>query len=230
MDLARAQVELQRAESLREQALVALASAMGDASLAVKSLDGTLEMAFEIPTLETLAASLYAQPESALAEADLRARTARVDLAKAERIPDVKVEVLYHRLEASRENTFDVALSIPLPLFNRNQGRLREARAEVLAAEARARMTQNELTARLREACLQLNTALASSRALQTEILPRAELVVKAAEARYTLGDISLAELLPVRREWAAARLSYLESLRDALVAWSQVKSLMGPN
>lgn len=223
MELARTKVELQRAESLREQALVALASAMGDATLSVKSLVGTLDATFEIPTLETLAAKLSAQPESALADADIRARNARVDVAKAERIPDVKVELLYHRLEASQANTFDVGLSIPLPLFNRNQGRLREARAEVAAAEARSRMTQNELTTRLHESYLQLTSALANSRTLKTEILSRAEIVLKSAEARYAAGDISLAEILPVRRDWAAVQLSYLESLRDVMQAWAEV-------
>ncbi|MBI4325439.1 MAG: TolC family protein [Chloroflexi bacterium] len=224
MELARAKVELKRAESLREQALVALASAIGDTTLSVRSLAGTLDATFEIPTLETLAATLSAQPESAQAEADLRARNALVDVAKSERIPDVKVELLYHRLEASRENTFDMGLSIPLPLFNRNQGRLREARAEVAAAEARSRMTQNELATRLRESHLQLTTALANSGALKTEILSRAETVLKGAEARYAAGDISLAEILPVRRDWAAVQLSYLESLRDAMQAWAEVK------
>ena len=226
MELARAKVELQRAESLREQSLVALASAIGDAALAVKSLAGTLEAAFEIPTLESLAANLSAQPESALADADLRARTARVDVAKAERIPDVKVEVLYHRLEASSANTLDLGLSIPLPLFNRNQGRLREARAEVAAAEARSRLTQNELTTRLRESYLQLTAALASSRTWKTEILAKADTVLKAAEARYAAGDTSLTEILPVRRDWAAVQLSYLESLRDVMQAWAEVSSM----
>jgi len=226
MELARAKVELQRAESLREQSLVALASAIGDAALSVKSLAGTLEAAFEIPTLESLAANLSAQPESALADADLRARTARVDVAKAERIPDVKVEVLYHRLEASSANTLDLGLSIPLPLFNRNQGRLREARAEVAAAEARSRLTQNELTTRLRESYLQLTAALASSRTWKTEILAKADTVLKAAEARYAAGDTSLTEILPVRRDWAAVQLSYLESLRDVMQAWAEVSSM----
>ena len=226
MELARAEVELKRAESLREQALVALTSAMGDPRLSVKSLAGTLDATFEIPTLETLAANLASQPESAQAEADIRARNARVDAAKAERIPDVKVELLYHRLEASQENTLDVGLSIPLPLFNRNQGRLREARADAAAAEARSRMTQNELTTRLRESYLQLTTTLANSGTLKTEILSRAETVLKGAEARYAAGDISLAEILPVRRDWAAVQLSYLESLRDVMQAWAEIKPL----
>ena len=225
MELARAQVDLQRADSLRQQALVALASAIGDPNLSLKSLAGTLDATFDIPTLETLAANLSAQPESAQAEADIRARIARVDLAKTERIPDVRVELLYHRLESVQENTLDVGLSIPMPLFNRNQGRLREARAELAAAEARSRMTQNELTTRLRESHLQLTAALASSRALQTEILPKADTVLKGAEARYTAGDISLAEILPVRRDWAAIQLTYLESLRDVMQAWAEIRT-----
>jgi cobalt-zinc-cadmium efflux system outer membrane protein len=225
MEFARAKVELQRAESLREQALVTLASAMGDAMLSVKSLAGSLEATFEIPTLESLVANLSAQPESAQADADIRARIARVELARSERIPDVKVEVLYHRLEASEENTFDLGLSVPLPIFNRNQGRLREVRAEVAAAEARSRMTHNELAARLRESYLQLTAALAHSRMLKAEVLSRADTILKNAEARYAAGDISLAELLPVRRDWAATQISYLESLRDAVRAWSEVKA-----
>jgi len=226
MELARAKVELKRAESLREQALLALASAMGDATLSVKSLAGTLDATFEVPTLETLAANLSSQPATALADADIRARNARVDVAKAERIPDVKVELLYHRLESVQENTLDVGLSIPLPLFNRNQGRLREARAELAAAEARSRMTQNELTTRLRESYLQLTAALANSRTLKTEILAKADTLLKGAEARYAAGDTSLAEILPVRRDWAAVQLTYLESLRDVMQAWAELKPL----
>ncbi len=226
MEFARAKVEVQRTQSLREQAILGLAAAIGDSRLSVKSLAGSLDTTFEVPTLESLAANLSAQPEFALADASLRASNARIDLAKAERIPDVKVEALYHRLEATKENTFDIGLSIPLPLFNRNQGKLREARAEAAAAEARSRLTENELNLRLRESYAQLTSALATSRALQTEILPRAESILKAAEARYSAGDTSLTELLPVRRDWAALQLSHLESLRAVMQAWGEVSSL----
>jgi cobalt-zinc-cadmium efflux system outer membrane protein len=221
MELARAKVERQRASALREQAMAGLAAAIGDATLAVKLLQGSLDATFEIPTLEALAATLSAQPEMALAEAGIRVHNARIDLAKAERVPDVKVEVLYRRLEASKGNTFDVGLSIPLPLFDRNQGRLREARAEAAAAEARSRTTQNELTFRLREAHAALTAALANSRALKTEILPHADTVLKAAEVRHAAGDASLSDVLPVRRDWAAVQLTYLESLRDVMQSWA---------
>jgi outer membrane protein, heavy metal efflux system len=227
MELARAKVGLTRSASLREQSMAVLMTAIGDPALGVTSLAGSLDAVFEIPTLESLAAGLSTHPEMALAEADVRAKSARIDLAKAERIPDVRVEALYHRLEASKENTVDVGLTIPVPLFNRNQGRLREARADVVAAEARSRSTQNELNLRLRESYGQLTTSLATSRTLKTEILSRADKVLKAAEARYAAGDISLTEILPVRRDWATVQLDYLESLRDVMQAWAEVSGYL---
>ena len=226
MEFARAKVGLTRSAALRQQSMAVLTSAIGDPALVVTSLAGSLDAVFEIPTLESLAAGLSVHPEIALAGAEARAKSARIDLAKAERIPDVRVEALYHRLEASRENTVDVGLSIPVPLFNRNQGRLREARAEVVAAAARSRSTQNELSLLLRESYVELTTSLANSRTLKTEILSRAEKVLNTAEARYAAGDISLTEILPVRRDWAAIQLDYLESLRDVMQAWAELLSL----
>lgn len=226
MELGRAKVDEQRAEAMRAQSLVALASAMGDATLVVKSLSGSLEETFEIPTLEALATNLLRLPESEQAEAGVRASLARLDQVKSERIPDVKVEALYHRLDASKSNTFDLGVSIPLPLFNRGQGRVKEARAEVAAAEARSRRTQNELRVQLRESYSMLSTALANRRVFQTKIIPHAEAARKSAEARFAVGDISLAEALPIRREWASMQLSYLESLRDVMQAWAAVKTV----
>ena len=63
-----------------------------------------------------------------------------------------------------------------------------------------------------------------------TEILPRADTVLKAAEARYSAGDMSLTEVLPVRRDWAAVQLTYLESLRDVMQAWAALTPYLRNN
>ncbi len=227
MELARAEVELRRSQSLRKQGLLSLSAAMGDPNLEVKSVEGSLDVTFEVATLDSLAANLSSQPELREAEAGVRASNARIDLAKAERIPDVKVEALYHRLEVSGQNTFDLGLSIPLPLFNRNQGRLREARSEAVAAEARARNTANELNLNLRESYVALTTALDNLTTFRTQILPRAETVLKSAELRYSAGDSALTDVLPVRRDWAAVHLSYLETLREVMQSWAEVSSFL---
>jgi cobalt-zinc-cadmium efflux system outer membrane protein len=164
-------------------------------------------------------------PEILQAKGDVCAQSARVDPAKVERIPDVKVELLYHRLEATSSDTLDIGLSIPLPLLNRNQGGIREAQAEMAAAEARTRIARNEVQARLKDAYLQLTTALANRRIFRSDILGRADTILKTAESRYGAGDISLSDVLPVRRDWAAVQISYLESLRDVMRAWAEVSA-----
>jgi len=223
MELARAVVELKRTQSLREQAMAALAGAMGDATLRINSLLGSLDNAFEIPTLESLASSLSEHPATSLATADMNASRARVNLAQAERVPDIQVELLYHRLQAERRDSLDMGISIPLPFFDRNRGKLQAAQAETAAAEARARSTRNELDLRMRQSYAQLTAALTTSRILKNEVIPKAETVRKAAETRYAAGDISLNEVLPVRRDWAAVQLTYLESLRDVMQAWANI-------
>ncbi len=220
MERARAAVELSRAESVKKQSMTALLAAIGDTKLPVKTLTGTLDTTFEIPTMEDLASNLGSHPAVAFAEADLRAQGARVDLTKAERIPDVQVELLYRRLEAENRDAFDVGVSIPLPLFDRKQGRLQEARSELAAARERRRSVENELARTLEEAHSRFASALAISRSLKTEILPLAETVLKSAELRFSAGDAPLSEVLPVRRDWAAIQMSYLESLRDVMQAW----------
>jgi len=228
MELVRAEVELRRSESLRKQGLIALAAAVGDPDLEVRSVEGNLEVAFDVPTLDALAGNLSTQPELQAAEAGVRASSARIALAKAERIPDVKVEALYHRLEVSEQNTFDLGMSIPLPLFNRNQGKLREARSEALAAEARVRNTANELSLNLRESYVALTNALENLKTFRNQILPRAEIVLKSAELRYASGDSALTDVLPVRRDWAAVHLSYLETLREVMLSWAEASCFLG--
>lgn len=227
-ELARAEMERQRSQALRQQALQSLAAALGQPGREVRSVEGNLEADFEVPVLEELATRLTAHPAWLEAGAAARAARARLDLVRAERIPDVQVEVLYRRLEASRQDTLDFGLRLPLPLVQRQRGRVREAEAGVDAAAARARLTAQELEQGLREAHLALTSALASLQTFRTRLLPRAETILQAAERRLAAGDLALAEVVPVRRDWAAVHLGYLESLRDALQAWAALSAYLG--
>ncbi|MCI0747582.1 MAG: TolC family protein [Verrucomicrobia subdivision 3 bacterium] len=230
LELIRSKIERDRGSSMRQTALTQLAAAIGDPKTLITRLDGNLDVTFEIPTLESTAADLAEHPAALRAEADNKARAARLELAKAQRIPEVTFEALYRRLEGERRNTFDVGVSIPLPLFDRNVGNVREARAESAAAEARYRATQNELRSRAEESHLRLTAALGRRRALRDDVLPRARTVLETAELRYSAGDIRVSELLGVRRAWASLELDYLESLRDVAQAWADVQSLMAPS
>jgi outer membrane protein, heavy metal efflux system len=220
VELGRAQLELERATSMQAQAMEALVTAMGEPSLEVGTLEGGLEQPLVLPSPESLRARLDQSPAVAASEAEIAVQKARLELAEAQRTPDVSLELSYRRL-GNVENALDVGMRLPIPLFNRFQGSIQEARAELAAAEARGRSVRNELGRELQAAHRTLSRAVASAKLLREDILPRAESVLQGAETRYRSGDISLAELLPIRRDWTKARLDYLEALNDVMQAWT---------
>jgi outer membrane protein, heavy metal efflux system len=216
----RAQLDLESAQSRQHQALEALAVAVGAPSLEIGSLEGTLDPPPAVPDFEALMAQLEVSPFAAAAEATIAAQQARIDLVQAKRIPDLTLDLAYRRV-GDIENTVDVGVRMPLTVFDRQQGALHEARADLAAAEALARAREQELRLDLRAAYRTLTRALDQVRQLQGVILPRAERVLRVTEARYTSGDVSLSELLPVRRDWTKLRLDYLDALHDVKQAWA---------
>ena len=227
LELARARGELARAAALREQAFGALSATLGPVRPTVHSLSGSLDVGLELPALESIAAELAAHPARAQAQADTAAARARVALARAERVPDLTFELLFRRDEATRRNGFDMGFSVPLPVFDRNQGREKEARAQQTAAEARALRTQADLETELRATHGELAASLAHARQLQADVLPRLARLASLIEIRVSAGDATFADLLPLQRESATTHLARLEALRDAHQAWSRLRPLL---
>ncbi|PAW72222.1 MAG: hypothetical protein B9S33_22905 [Pedosphaera sp. Tous-C6FEB] len=227
LELARACAELARATALREQAFAALSAALGPTRPAVHSLAGALETGLELPALEAIVAELAAHPALAQAQAETAAARARVALARAERVPDLTFELLFRRDEATRRNGFDVGFSLPLPVFDKQQGRAKEARALQTAAEARTQRTQADLETELRAAHGELAASLAHARQLQSEVLPRLARLAALTETRIRAGEATIGELIPLQRDSTTLHLARLESLRDAHLAWARLRPLL---
>jgi cobalt-zinc-cadmium efflux system outer membrane protein len=222
MELRRAELERDKATSNAAQALHALRAALGDATLEVGSLEGALEGNLVVPPLASLVARLDESPLVAAAAAERTVQRAQMDLIEAQRTPDVNVDLFYRRL-GDTENAFDVGVRLPLRVFDRGQGRLQETRAELTAAEARTRTIRNELLLNIQTAHSKLARAIAAATLLREEIVPRAESVLQGADIRYRAGDMSLSELLPIRRDWIRVRLDALEALHDVMQAWAEL-------
>lgn len=62
-----------------------------------------------------------------------------------------------------------------------------------------------------------------SANLLREDILPQAQSVLDGFETRYAEGDVSLIEILPVRRDATTLRLNYLDALRDVMQTWAQL-------
>ena len=230
-EVARAEIEFQRARlavdqarARHQQALEAVAVALGAPTLQVETLEGTLEPPAALPALDTLVARLRSNPALAAADAKIAVQQTSVDLVQAQRTPDLTVELAYRRL-GDTGDAVDVGVRLPLPVFNRRQGALQAAQADLAAAEAEAQAREHALLHTLRTAYRRLHRARTTATQLREVILPRAERVVHNAETRYRNGDVSLGELVPVRRDWTQVRLDYLEALHEVRQAWAELSS-----
>jgi len=130
--------------------------------------------------------------------------------------------VAYRRL-GDQGNSADFGVKVPVPLFDRNQGAIREARDLLAAAVSRAQTLRQQTDLALREAHARLIRAIESAGLLQREIIPQAQIALATAETRYREGDISLIEVLPLRRDRIALQLEALQAKLEIQEAWADI-------
>ena len=230
-DLARVETEeaeqkvaTMEAAAVHHEALDALATSMGDFRTRIESLDGNLEESLRIADLGEVAADVGAHPAIGAMENAVAAQRARVRLATTERVPDVNLDLFYRRLQGPRENAFDVGVRVPIPIFDNGRRRVREAESDLRATEARLQKARNEIGHELHARELELERALRSATLLKEEVLPKVEMSLRTIQARYAAGDVSLSELLLIRRQAAENRIKYLSAVRDVMHAWAALK------
>ena len=227
LEAARSKIARSRAELERQKALIELRTAMGDEAPPLPELGGDLEAVLSLPELGELLERMSESPILRAHSAAVAQSAARILRAEAERIPDIDVGLFYRRLEETETDAFDVGFAIQLPIFNRNQGTLQAARAELLEARANQRQVEASLVSRIRTSYWKLKHALETVRLFREELSPRSQTVVEAAEERYRAGDTSLAELIPIRRDSREVEMGYLISLRRVATEWAELRSLV---
>jgi outer membrane protein TolC len=218
--------ELERSLDLETRALRALRSSMAS-DAPVASVDGELLAVFDLPALTELIDQLDRDPALMAAQAEGDVARARSELAEELRVPDVRLDLLYRRMDESEVDAFDVGLAIPLRLFDDGRSRVRESQAHVSVAEAAERATRLALEGSVRDAHLRASRALAQVAVLEDELLPRARRQLELMEARHAAGDIGLDQVLSARRGWQDVRLTRLQALDETMVAWVELSAFL---
>ena len=192
-DLAAAEIEAERielelltAQYDRDQTWRQLAAVVNNPSLTPAPLAGNLE---ELPKLDmepALEAIYKESPELRAANVGVERSELAVRRAKVEKIPDVIVSggVRYNRelLEQTtggalrpvgKEGFFDIRVEIPL--FNRNQGNVAAARAELERSRLDVERTKLALRSRLALAYRGYQVAMATVERYRSTMIPRAQ-------------------------------------------------------
>jgi len=180
------------------------------------------------PPLDQLLARLDRSPAMRHARAQVDQREALARLERARRTPDVNVIVGAQREGPDTRNRAVLGLSVPLPLFNRNDGAVLDALRRVDKARAQQDAEGVRLRAELAQAHARLGTALAECALISAEILPGAQDAERAANRGFELGKFGLIDVLDAQRVLAQSKNQYLSAVAESHRAAADIARLLG--
>ncbi|KAA0945473.1 MULTISPECIES: TolC family protein [unclassified Pseudomonas] len=228
VQLSEVRLELRRAERDEASAYQRLAQVMGAPLPAFVSVGDPGRSMPTVPDSSLLLNRIGETAELRLAKLQIDQREASLGLEKAQRIPDLTVSIGSQYDERERERVNVVGLSMPIPLFNRNQG-------NVLAAARRtdqARDLRNASELRLRteiqttlDQWMTANTEVAS---FNQTILPAAKSAVDTATRGFEMGKFNFLDVLDAQRTLISARTQYIQAIAEATDAWVRIERIFG--
>jgi len=182
IEVERAEIDLLRAKNDREQVWRLLGSMVGNPELRPARLAGNLEEGIAgFDQEELLNALLRDSPEIKAAQAGIERARAVLVRARAQRIPDLFVRggVAYNNERLDRdgrkiggEGVLEAGINVPI--FNRNQGGIAAAEAELAIAERELQRLQLLLRGNFASSFREYRNAAQMAEKYRTQVIPRA--------------------------------------------------------
>jgi cobalt-zinc-cadmium efflux system outer membrane protein len=231
----RAAVHLEQARQLETRAWTELAALLNTEGLAPRELDGMVD---DFPELarEALWAQVRAQsPEVTMAVTEKARAQWALRQARAARVPDLQVRGGLRRngeygdvpggRPVGLEGIFDVGVEIPL--FNRQQGNLRAARAGVERAQLEGARTERALQARFAAAWQRYEAARVTVTRYRDSTLGDARRAYETYLSNFRGMQGEYPKVLNAQRSYFELQEEYNDALRDGWRAVAELESLL---
>ncbi len=175
---------------------------------------------------ELIKQALDARPELKAGELAIEAAGAR---AKWERLRIINVTAIAKEYGRGT-NGFEQGpgLLIDLPIFNRNQGNISRAEADIERAAKQLIAARQRVVSEVREAYTQLAQAREAHRLWRTRVLPPLEQDIHLAETAYRSGDVAYLFVLETARRYSDERLREADYQVAAARALAQLERSVG--
>lgn len=238
-DILQAEVEQQQANvSLRiaQQHLQAswrmLAAVIGKPDLPLARLQGDLEAIPDLNYEEWVATILRESPEVKLAQQAVDRAEASLVQARKAPIPDLQITGIltqnYEPLEPTRKPTGlmgGAQVGVQLPIFNRNQGNIAAAKAEIESAKQELARVKLELGRAVAEMFRDYDSARVAVQQYKADMLPRAEQAYKLYQANYQNMAGAYPQVLISQRTLFQLEADYIQALESA---WQSSLAIRG--
>ena len=205
-----ARIDQQKAENAHQNNKRTLASLWNGTAIEVGNLEGSARQKREdslvLPELKDF-------PKMQVRSLQIIAARRSLERERAQAIPDLTLSGGYRRFEETDDGAFVAGLSIPLPVFNRNQGNISQASSEVNANEAELQRDTVATKAEL-DSLLQLRSVLKQERAIiRSSLLPNSKKGLEQIQEAYRLGRVGYLDLIDSQEVYFDTRVRAAENL-----------------
>ncbi|HKX05602.1 MAG TPA: TolC family protein [Methylomirabilota bacterium] len=209
-------------------AKIALRAIVGPEQIA-ENFEVVGELAFR--NIELTQADLYRRalanrPDLRAAEAAREKAKADIRLARANAWWDVTPQIEYQRL--GPDNTIGFGFSMPLRIFDRNQGEIARTRAEAGRVDAAREVVAVQALSEVDTALAALRTESGKLTVLRDTYLPKAKQARDTVEYAYRRGGASLLEYLDAQRTYRDTAAEYVRSLGSYWTSLYQLETAVG--
>lgn len=226
--LSESRIGRQKAEKMLAAARRSLAATWGSSTPAFAAVTADWYAISPLPPVDLSLEAIAANPDVARWEAEQRSRRAALDLEKAKALPDVTAAGGLRRFEQTDDSAFIVGLAVPLPLFDRNQGGIEEAIANLGAAHRQYEAVRVKTLAALSQAAETLAAAREEVTALKSEVVPAAQQAFDAVQLGYLQGKFDYLYVLDTQRTLFETQARYINSVEAYHTARADVERLTG--
>ncbi|ABA75361.1 TolC family protein [Pseudomonas fluorescens] len=228
VQLSEVRLELSRAERDQANAYQQLAQVMGAPLPTSTTVQTATQSLPSVPPPTRLLERLNETAELRLARLQIDQREASLGLEKSQRIPDLTVSIGSQYSETERERVNVVGLSMPIPLFNRNQGNVLAAARRTDQARDLRNATELRLRTEIQTTLAQWQTANGEIQTFDRIILPAAQSAVDSATRGFEMGKFGFLDVLDAQRTLIAARSQYIQAVSEATDARVRIERIFG--
>jgi cobalt-zinc-cadmium efflux system outer membrane protein len=228
LQLLQFETDVQQALLNKTQALSDLRQQLGYESVpATYDVVGEFEYRPLVVTLEELQAkALQNRPDLRAAVLSVTAANSQYALAKANGKQDPTISANYSHANGISGVTW--AFSIPLAIFDRNQGNIAQTRIAIRQTEEQRKAANGQVLTDVKDAYEGLQEAAQIAQLLKSTYLDVAQRSRDISEYAYRRGALALLDFLDAERTYRATQLAYRQAVAAYLTAMEQLRQAVG--
>ncbi len=225
-----ARILLQNAINQHLESWRRLIAVLGVPDMPLQHIEGELRADdLSVTWQEELERLLAESPELSAAVANVEAARWLVRRAYAQVVPDIDVQAILQDDRSTGSSNGILQVTMPLPLWNRNQGGIAQARAQATAANRAVDRLTLDLQARLATAFQSYESARNQVEQYSRKggIIDNSKRTLDLIRAGYQAEEFGVLDLLTAQRTYFRTNLAYLDSLRGLSASVMEIRGLL---